>query len=424
MNRKTIIFVHPALWGGNLIAEAKKLGFLTFAIITTFENTRIKPEFLDQNCDFVLYGSSNPEKDLSKIKKIIAENSLEISAILNGIDASIYYTDFLQKEILNYPIDLEASKIRLNKYAVNHSLKENDLPTIPSIQIKSLMDLENNLSTIKTFGLPLLIKPAENTASRAGVKIAKTISELRNQIQSTLGASNAYYKDRPIDKLVIQKYLFPQEFTEFAFDCISFAGQHRCIGILEYWKNDVGIVEAGYPRIKDELSNLMTVINYVYDCLNALKVSYGLTHIEVFWNKKNNEYYVIEVNNRYAGFPAVPCYYNIYKNGPLKTYFHLMDKKHVENIPNHRVGYSIFILLYNFHVDYPKKINLDQIQSKVAFTIFRASDKKKLPINFYKKYDLPNQVGAVIVLHGDSEEQLLQDFHILKTREKKGGLFF
>lgn len=328
----------------------------------------------------------------------------------------------MQKEILGYPIDLKASKIRLNKYAVNQQLKKHNLPIIPGIEIKSLKEYKENFSTIETFGLPLLIKPTENTASHAGVKIVETYEQLPKRIESILGVSNSYYKDQVINKVIIQKYLSTQKFKEFAFDFISFSGQQCCIGILEYWKNKFSVVEAGYTRILAELPNVIPVIDYVRDCLNALNVAYGFTHTEVFWDKKN-EYYVIEVNNRYTGFPTVPCYYNIYKVGPLTNYFNLVANQYVEAVPNTRINYCIFILLYNFHVDFPKKLNLDQLQSKVIFSAFRANDKKKLSKDFYKNYDLPNQVGAVIVLKSSSEKQLLYDFQTLKKKEKEGGLF-
>lgn len=423
MKNKTIIFVHPALWVGMMIAEAKKLGYLTFAIITTFEKTKINPKYLYEHCDFVLNGSSNPEADLDKIEECIKKNSLEVCAIINGIDASIYYTDFLQKAILGYPIDLKASKIRLNKYEVNQQLEKYNLPSIPGVEIKNLKEYKENISIVKRLDLPVIIKPTENTAAYAGVKIAETIEQIPKYIENVLGSSNPYYKDQIINKVIIQKYLSIKKYKDFAFDFISFSGEHRCIGILEHWKNQFGVVEAGYTYIANELPNVESVIDYVRNCLNALKVSYGFTHTEIFWDQKGKEYYVIEINNRCAGFPTVPCFYNIYENGPLTNYFKLMNNKYVEAAPNNRVCYCIYILLYNFHVDYPTKLELGQLESKIVFKAFRAKDKKKLSNDFYKNYDLPNQVGAVVILSSSSKNQLLHDFRTLKNREKEGGLF-
>lgn len=88
-----------------------------------------------------------------------------------------------------------------------------------------------------------------------------------------------------------------------------------------------------------------------------------------------------------------------------------------------RKSYSIALYLYNHFTDYPDQLNLAGLQADVSFVIFRANTKKRLPTDFYKKYDKLGQVGACVVLKHDQESILQEDINKLCAREQSGDLF-
>src|SRR3990167_2159093 len=104
MRKKCVIFVHPTMSVDFIFLTSRRYGYAVFAIITALESTQINPTSLAQNADYIFTGSTSPEADIDAINNIITTNNLEIVAIINGIDFALYYTDFLQKYILNYPI--------------------------------------------------------------------------------------------------------------------------------------------------------------------------------------------------------------------------------------------------------------------------------------------------------------------------------
>ena len=421
--KKCVIFVHPTLSVEYLANVAHEHGYQVLSLITAFESTQINAGQLAEVSDFVIQGSANPEKDLPEIIEFIKANDLEVKAIINGIDPAIYYTDYLQNYILGYDIDLNASKARLNKFEVNAILQKNNIKIIPTIQICSKDELTVQRESINKLQWPIVAKPSEDTAAMSGFAILSNWQELEAYFDSYFGSKNKYYKDKTINKIILQEYIDINVYEEFVIDFISFEGKHYCKGILLY---DKSIEGEGYkiyryyrPYTFNEVPNIKPIIDYVSQCLTALKIQYGFTHNEVFWDHKNS-YYLIESNNRMPGHGVTEAYYHVYHYTAFSEYLALLEAKSIEHVPQQRYNFSIVLDLYNTSRK-SSKLNTDGISSFQKIVNFR--NHEKLPEDFYKHYTRVEHVNASILLKNQSLDRLNADIDELLERERNGTLF-
>jgi hypothetical protein len=426
MKIKCIVMVHPTfLLAENFIFEqVKKQGYKIFSILTSCENWKIDPEVVKQNSDFYLQTTDNPENDLAMIKQFVNKNNIEPLAFINGIDATLYYTDYLQKKILGYDIDLSFSKKRLNKFEVNEELKKNGVNYIPSLEIECLNDLTIRIDEINQLGWPLIAKPSEDTAASSNVEMIKDINQLSSYLARTLNSFNLYYPDKEIKKIILQKYLDPALYQEVVFDFVSFNGQHYPSGLMEYQTIRI----EGYPirrynqfRCFDELEGVGDVLNYVTSILNILKVKFGCTHNEVFWNRKEHQFYLIESNNRMAGNANNEAYQFFYGSHSLDLLLQLIQGKNISSYTNKKISNCFIMAIYNHFVEEASSINTKEIKSVKKIIHFR--NKKKLPIGFYKNFSRAIHISAALLLANDDLQILNQDRDEIIKREATGDLF-
>ncbi|CAN5306785.1 hypothetical protein BH10PSE19_BH10PSE19_10690 [soil metagenome] len=421
---KTIIFVHPIMSVDFIFAQARKLGYKIFTITTTLELEHLNHEFLQQHSDFIINGSSDAAQDINSIRQVISDHNLEAVAIINGIDSSLYYTDYLQKQLLGYPIDLEASKVRLNKYQVNVKLAQLKLKTIPSVEISSKKDLQTKQALIAELGLPTVAKPSEDTAAMAAFEIISDHDGLNAYLDKYLNQPNPYYYSKTIQKIILQQYISIKNFEEFVIDFTSFAGKHYCHGILHYDKelkeNTYKISRYHTPYIVDEIPNIKKVLDYMSACLTALDVQYGFTHNELFWDKKDT-FYLIESNNRILGNGCVEAYQDSYGCNPLEIYINLRNRQVIAKYPNTRKSYAKIMDLYNTSIPNASSLNVTDIASFKKIIHFRK--KQKNAVDFYKQYTRVDNINAAVLLSNSSQEVLEQDIATILEREANGTLF-
>lgn len=424
MRNKCIIFVHSTFSVEYAYAAAKNNGYKVFSIVTTLEAIQIKPKILSELSDYIFYGSSDPASDLAAIKEMLADNQLDVAAIVNGIDFTLYYTDFLQKHILNYPIDLVYSKIRLNKYKVNHLLKQNNIKIIPSVEIQSKDDLVNHKDEILALGWPMIAKPAEDTAGMSGVIVVNNMDELKTYLDDYLGSENAYYKDKIISKIILQEYISTNVYQEFIVDFVSYEGKHYCNAIVPYGKSTLQdnyqVFREYEPRVLSDIPGFEPIIEYIKSVLSALKVVSGFTHNEVFWDGKDS-FYLVESNHRVAGNNLSEVYQKVYGFSAFTQLFNLLKDDKIVAIPTIRTGYGMTLNLYNYSTPKATVINLDEVKS--VQNIIHFWHKDKLPEGFYRNYMRANHISASVLMTNDDEKQLQKDVEILLEREKAGTLF-
>ena len=321
-----------------------------------------------------------------------------------------------------YPIDLEYSELRMNKYEVNRMLEANNIKFIPSVQIEDKHDLVSYKSNIDTLGWPILAKPSEDTAAMSGVQLVHNMEELDVYLDRYLGSKNSHFKDKIIKKVILQKYI-PDDYQEFVIDFISYKSKHYCCGIVEYFKStiegNVQLFRSDKACVISEIPKIETVIQYVGSILEALNVVSGFTHNEIFWDKKDS-FYLVEVNHRIAGNGIPEMYQNVYGFSALTQLLLLLQGKSID-LPILRQSYSTALALYNTSTPNASQLNLDGIKSVQKIIHFQ--NRNKLALDFYKDYTRADCISAQVLLHNNNAEKLELDIKTILNLEKIGELF-
>lgn len=425
MNNKvnTVIFVHPSMSVDFTFNLTRQQNYKIFSISTTIEIDKIDNTEIKNKSDYYFAGTDNAEVDYPMIQKIVTENNLNIIAVVNGIDASLYYNDFLAVKFLNLDLDLDYSKIRTNKFEVHQILEQNDIHTIPSLAITDKVLTPAILQEIESrLGYPLIVKPTENTASMAGFRIANNPEELSAYVHELIGQRNDYYGGI-VDELIAQKYISPHDYNEYVIDFFSWNGQHYLQSLAIYDKethNNELIYRAHRPIVLEDIPGAHNVINYVKKILTALKVTNGFTHNEVFWDD-DESYYFIESNNRFAGAGATIAYKNCYGYAPIDTMFSLINGQDVSiMLPTAYVNHSFSMHIYNHVNIIPSKINVNDLESFQEVVSFYP--EKYVPADF-AGYTRSEHIAATIVVNNQNKANLERDIRIILEREQNGTLF-
>lgn len=222
----------------------------------------------------------------------------------------------------------------------------------------------------------------------------------------------------------MQKYLDPAIYQEFAIDFVSFNGRHYNSGVLEYQASlfdECPIRRYNQPRTVDELEGVSDLLNYVISILNALKVQSSFTHNEVFWNRRNHQFYLIESNNRMAGNGNNEIYRHFYGANSLDLMLKLVQGEHVESYTHKKIWNCIVMSVYNRFIDNATSINVDGLKSFKKYIHFR--NKNKLEPDFYKKYTRADHISAGLLLKHKDKLILDKDIDEIINRELSGNLF-
>ena len=420
-----IICVNPTMSLDITFKEIKQRKYKIFSIITGLKSNKINVSYVNDNSDYFFNGSHNVNDDYPEIYKLVNQNNLEIKAVINGIDASIYYSDYLISHLMGINLDLNYSQIRLNKFEVNNVLVNNNINAIQSLELSSVNITPEIAIKIKQFGWPLIVKPSENTAAMAGFRIIQNQTELDEYLSNTFGRKNAYYEDYIVIKIILQKYIPMSEYDEYVLDFISYNGSHYLQAIGCYEKELVTgsnqlIYRNAHPAIINEIPNIQFVIDYMISVLDALKVQYGSTHNEVFWDHKNS-CYLIESNPRMVGSGLAEAYLNCYGYSPLSNFLNIIDHKPIQSMPTHKISHSMVMFLHNFYCDTSKYINLDGIKSLQSIVTFYHHKKTTIMFHNYTRAD---DIAAAILLNNTDLNQLNMDITELINRERNGMLFY
>lgn len=418
----TVILVHPCMSPRVTFDIIKKKGYKILSIITKFELNKIDRTFVKRNSDFLFEGGTEIETDFNNINAIILSNHLKICGVINGVDASVYYSDYLAKFYIDEEIELEFSKIRTNKNAVNLCLEEQKLDNIPGLELRSDINIDQLKEQIKVLNFPLVGKPSENTAAMSGFEVLYNMSDVERYIREYYNQKNPYYQDKLIEKIVFQKYIDRLDYKEYVLDFVSYKGRHYCQGIIHY---DKEIIDEHYPisRFYRPLSlstnpELTILVNYVENCLNALKVRNGLTHNEVFYDGKSMVL-LVETNNRVAGGGLLELIDLAYGSNPIGIYLDLLLGNPVSEIKKNY--HAIAMDVYNHFLSCPEEINLSGLNSATEILHFR--NKRKTTKNYFEKFSRVDSVNACLLLSNESRYALERDCDTILYREKMGQLF-
>lgn len=400
----------------------KSKNYKILSIITGFESGKIDEAFIKNNSDYIFFGSTDVLKDSAEVNKIVLNNNLNICGIINGIDSTICYADFLVKKYLDEEVDLSYSKIRLNKNDVNICLDNNNIATIRGVELVSREDIDVIKKKLLDLNFPLVGKPTENTAAMAAFRVLYNMSDVDCYVQDFFQKKNPYYNDNVINKVVFQEYIDRLTNKEIVLDFVSYNGKHYCRGIVHY---DKEIMLGRFPisrfyRVLSPSTNpeLILLINYVKKSLDALRIRHGLTHNEVFYDG-NSKALLVETNNRVAGGGLLELLDSTYGSNPINDYLKLISG---DKLPEIEIKYNTIALdVYNKFMDNPENINISDLKSKVEILHFR--NKKKIVSNYFENYSRVDYVNACLLLSNSSKSELDDDCKNIIHKEDEGSLF-
>ncbi len=427
MKNNAIILIHPQMSSQCLIREIKRRELNVISLIRTYEVAHLDIEFVLRHSD--LYYQAEPDEQLAinELNSLIEANGFNVIGVINGIDSGRYQADALIKKHVDPSVELDYSLIRLNKFKVNEALKCSNIASIRGEQVLLSDPLETKLNAADHIGFPCVIKPSQDTAAMADVKIVHSPQELLQYFRERQGKENAYFQNSINDKFLIQQYIPHERFREFALDFVTVNGTHTCVGIIEYVFEKVddkySIRRKNQPLDLEAYPELSVLIDYTVECLDALHVRQGHTHNEVFWDGAQ-EVLLVESNNRVAGSGNVELYALYYGISPYAFYLDSMQAK----MPEHRFPvahasepHCLLLDLYNYTVDNPTSVNLQGLQSEVTLMHFR--NKTKISPQFYIAYNRLESIACRVMIRASSALELEADIETLLARERDGSLF-
>lgn len=420
--KKAIVLVHPWMWVEDLFEICKQRGVYIISIITPYEKNKINTNYVNEHSDLCLKSDGKINEDYLNISEFLKLNNILPIYVINGLDSSFYYADKISS-LLGLSCLATESSLFLNKHKFNENLRIKGIPTIKGILCSSTTLEVDDAEALHQIGYPLLAKPAEDTAAMADVKIIEDEENLIKYLKSTIGKPNKYYSDRVIKSVLVQKYIPPTS-QEFFVDYLTVNGVHKLLGAGIYrYDNNKTLTEIDVVS-KDQTEIPQSIFEYLISVLDASGIKNGFTHNEVFLTE-DDEIFLVESNPRHCGQPGATLYRELYGRHSFEVLFNILDGHSFD-------GYSLNIkalkntravFLYNFFVEYPKKLNIDDISSDVKVISFRGAGKKNIESDFYLSPERAEQIAAILMISNKDENLLLQDSMILREREKNGTLF-
>jgi biotin carboxylase len=181
---------------------------------------------------------------------------------------------------------LDTSKAIWDKLLMRHILRESHVDNTASIAAETANDIRD---FAKKYGWPVFVKPRSGQASIG-------ISKVQNENEIALAVTRIFSEANG-DSFIVEEALFGEEFSVEAF---SEDGRHCIIAITKKYKDPITFVEMGHQlpaELTDEQQD--SIINFIKQCLDALRVYHGPTHTEIMLTERGPR--LIETHTRLGG---------------------------------------------------------------------------------------------------------------------------
>ena len=296
----------------------------------------------------------------------------------------------------------------------NISLKKANVRFIKGLMIQNITDLELKSKEIAQFKFPVIIKPASDSVARNDVIIVETIEYLTEKV-SRLFKNKSVFHGKPHDVLLIQEYIVG---NEFFVNSASLDGKHYTAGVFKYLKEEKKFIGVFSLDEQDrEIADIL--VSYNSECLNALRVSYGLTHNEYIVDKQGSPY-LIEINNRVAGIEIPKLSMTCYGSDEISAFLDAIEGQVVHEFDfRHRHAYGAILYLSNFFNKTAIALALSEVHSDNEVVTFRAGivDPDLHPDDLFIK------VSAALLMSNKNKTELHKDREHLLLKERAGTLF-
>ncbi|MCF6766502.1 ATP-grasp domain-containing protein [Thiotrichales bacterium 19S3-7] len=226
------------------------------------------------------------------IKDILTDLSkYNVKAVVPGCESGVYTAELLSNKLSLPSNEMSTSQIRRDKALMQQAIKSNGLKSIKE-QVICEDSINEILSNFDSY--PAIIKTIDEGASINVYMCTNKVDAFRI-INKLINSQSVFGK--PIKKVLIQEKL---NGIELIVNTISTKGSHFITDIWKYEKTyiDGGGVIADLV-ILDDLSYSESFYEYVYGSLDAVGISNGLSHMELF--NDNDSFTLVEVGARIMG---------------------------------------------------------------------------------------------------------------------------
>ncbi|MCH9612037.1 MAG: hypothetical protein S4CHLAM102_05200 [Chlamydiia bacterium] len=308
-NNKTILLLDFEPDVTTLVTQAQECGIKVVALIKKTTSNPLEKDYLN-TVDHVIKADYDSPEVLRALQKLSKKEGLRFVGVFCFDDKYLPAQQALLDIILLNAKPFVQFEMLRDKFAVNQTLAANKLATIPSILATSKEQLEKKLAKLYELPDAYIVKPSSGGSDSRDVQRIVGREALLKLFDTT-----------PVTPLLVQPEIDILKYNEFIVDVVSVEGEHYVHSVLKVLKDIHADKKVRRLAITNSLSaeekrNLPHLTNYVKKALDALEITDGVTHFDLFWDR-NETSFVIEINLRNAGSNIANLYDYIGLSHPI-----------------------------------------------------------------------------------------------------------
>ncbi|MBN5216149.1 ATP-grasp domain-containing protein [Serratia ureilytica] len=293
--KKIVILVDAYSSGNDVAPEFNKKGY-GCAHIQSREDIPAKLLNSYRGDDFFISLQYTGDEILNQLQEY------DVIAVIAGCETGIELADHLA-ELLDLPgNDTGTSRSRRNKYLMQECLKNSAINHIPTHRLTTLKDATQYATELFKKYRKLVLKPVDS-AGTDSVFVCKTVEEVEAHSGDLFKKSNQLNLKNEV--IILQPFI---EGEEYVVDTVSYQGRHKICAIWKMGKGSYNGADSicEFTELTSfDAQNHAQLKDYIFSCLDALGITFGAAHSELFLTKDG--WTLIETGARPhgAGFPAL-----------------------------------------------------------------------------------------------------------------------
>lgn len=281
---KKIVIIGANNFQMPLIIKAKELGYETH--VFAWAEGAVGAAFADY-----FYPISIVEKNeiLAKCKEIKPDAVISVAS-----DLATLTVNYLADKLGLVGNSLECTRLSTNKYKMRKAFLANGVSVPKFAEVAGAS--EEEISKIKDFSMPIIVKPTDRSGSRSINKIENWEEAESGKLKEAIEAATEVSFEK---KAIIEEYIDGEEFSA---ESISYRGKHTLLAVTR--KRTTGaphFIETGHIQPAGINNNMLEKVQKeVFAGLNSLQITNGASHAE-FKITPDGKVKIIEIGARMGG---------------------------------------------------------------------------------------------------------------------------
>ena len=273
--KKIVILVDAYSSGNDVAPEFNKKGY-GCAHIQSREDIPAKLLNSYRGDDFFISLQYTGDEILNQLQEY------DVIAVIAGCETGIELADHLA-ELLDLPgNDTGTSRSRRNKYLMQECLKNSAINHIPTHRLTTLKDATQYATELFKKYRKLVLKPVDS-AGTDSVFVCKTVEEVEAHSGDLFKKSNQLNLKNEV--IILQPFI---EGEEYVVDTVSYQGRHKICAIWKMGKGSYNGADSicEFTELTSfDAQNHAQLKDYIFSCLDALGITFGAAHSELFLTK-------------------------------------------------------------------------------------------------------------------------------------------